>query len=61
MEPAATLQEAWNYFEEQVDFYVDGGDLSGRKASTVIRVVDDAIEVLRKGALDIDETGRINK
>ena len=61
MAPAATLQEAWNYFEEHVDFYVDGGDLSGRKPSTVIRVVDDAIEVLRKGALDIDETGRISE
>jgi len=42
-----------------VDFYVDGGDLSGREPSTVIRVVDDAIEVLREGAVKIDESGEI--
>jgi L-threonylcarbamoyladenylate synthase len=59
--PATTAQEAWDYFGDRVDFYVDGGDLSGRESSTVIRVVDDAIEVLRRGALDIDETGRISR
>lgn len=54
--PANTIQEAKQYFGDQVDFYVDGGDLSDRQASTIIRVVDDAVEVLRKGAVTIDET-----
>jgi L-threonylcarbamoyladenylate synthase len=57
--PANTVAEAEAYFGDAADFYVDGGDLSGREPSTVIRVVDDAIEVLRPGALKIDETGRI--
>ena len=51
--PANTLEEAQGYFGDYVDFYVDGGDLSGNLPSTVIRVVDDAIEVLRQGAARI--------
>lgn len=57
--PANTLAMAQEYFGDNVDFYVDGGDLSGRKPSTIIRVVDDAIEILRQGAVEIDETGEI--
>ncbi|MDZ7744558.1 MAG: L-threonylcarbamoyladenylate synthase [Candidatus Saccharibacteria bacterium] len=57
-----TIDEAKAYFGDSVDFYVDGGDLSGRKPSTVIRIIDDAVEVLRQGAVKIDETtGRIIK
>lgn len=58
--PASTIAEAQDYFGDSVDFYVDGDDLSGRLPSTLIRVVDDAVEVLRAGAVNIDEeTGRI--
>jgi L-threonylcarbamoyladenylate synthase len=53
--PATKLGEAEAYFGDSVDFYVDGGDTSGRPPSTVIRIVDDAIEVLRQGAVHIDE------
>ena len=37
---------------------LDGGDLSSREPSTIIRIVDDAIEVIREGAVKIDENGR---
>lgn len=57
--PAENLAEAGHYFGDDVDFYVDGGNLSGRQPSTIIRIVDDAFEVLREGALKISETGRI--
>lgn len=56
--PANNILEAQEYFGEKIDFYVEGGDLSNRLPSTVIRVVDDAIEVLREGAVKIDESGR---
>ncbi len=60
--PAKNLAEAKNYFNDEVDFYDDGGDLSGREPSTIIRMIDDAIEVLREGAVKIDEeTGRISQ
>jgi L-threonylcarbamoyladenylate synthase len=57
--PANTVNEAKDYFGGEVDFYEDGGDLSGHKPSTVVRIIDDAIEVLRQGAIKIDENGRV--
>lgn len=55
-EPTATnVQAAKDYFGDDIDFYVDGGDLSDREPSTVIRIVDDAVEVLREGAVKITE------
>jgi L-threonylcarbamoyladenylate synthase len=53
--PAVDMSQAKSYFSDQVDFYVDGGDRSDRQPSTVIRVVDDAIEVLRPGVVKIDD------
>ena len=52
--PAVTVEEAQKYFGDAVDFYVGGGDLFGRLPSTIVRVVDDAIEVLRQGAVQIE-------
>lgn len=56
---ASTVAKAQQYFHDQVDFYVDGGDLSGRAASTILRIVDDAIEIIREGAVKISEAGKI--
>ncbi len=53
--PANTIEEARAYFGESVDFYVDGGDLSGRQSSTLIRVVDGIPEVLRQGSVQIEK------
>lgn len=53
--PATNIKEAQKYFKDQVDFYVDGGNLSNHQPSTIIRVVDDAVEVVRQGAVTIDE------
>ena len=59
-EPTAnTLAEAQKYFDDKVDFYIEGGDLSGHPPSTIIRIVDDAIEIVRQGAVKISDTGRI--
>lgn len=33
---ATTMAMAYDYFGDDIDFYVDGGDLSGRPASTII-------------------------
>lgn len=51
---AVTADQARRYFDNQIDFYTDGGDLSGHQPSTIIRVIDDAVEVLREGAVKID-------
>lgn len=57
--PANTVPEAEKYFGDNIDFYVDGGDLSGKPPSTIIRVVDDAVEVLREGAIKLNEAGEV--
>lgn len=57
--PANTIREAERYFGDKVDFYVDGGDLSGHKPSTILRVLDDAIEIIREGAINVNEAGEI--
>lgn len=54
-----TLDDAKAYFGDQVDFYVEGGDLSNNKPSTIIRIIDDAVEVVREGAIKINEKGEI--
>jgi L-threonylcarbamoyladenylate synthase len=58
---AKNIDEAQVYFGDTIGFYVDGGDLSNRSPSTVIRVVDDAVEVLRQGAVKINEAGEIEQ
>ena len=55
-EPTSTnVDQAKKYFDNEVDFYVDGGDLSANQPSTIIRIVDDAVEVLRQGAVHVKE------
>ena len=52
LEPAHTIEEAKKYFGEEVDFYVDGGRLDS-PPSTLIKIVDGEIEVLREGAVKL--------
>lgn len=60
-EPEATTTiEAQQYFGDKINLYVDGGTRTG-SPSTVIRVIDDAVEVLRQGAVHINEKGEITE
>lgn len=54
-QPTSTsIQMAMDYFGDEVDFYVDGGDLSGRPPSTIIGFApDNSIVVYRQGAVTI--------
>lgn len=52
---SVTVQEAVDYFDGRVDFYVNGGDLTGRAPSTIIKITDNgAIEIIREGAIKLD-------
>ena len=51
--PATNIKQAQDYFGDEVDIYYDGGDLSDHQPSTIIKIVDDAIEVIRQGAVPI--------
>lgn len=57
--PADTVKQAESYFGDEVDFYVDGGDLSGRAPSTIVQIIDDEVVVLREGAVKINKEGEI--
>ncbi|HEX5797650.1 MAG TPA: L-threonylcarbamoyladenylate synthase [Candidatus Saccharimonadales bacterium] len=59
--PTATdITEAKKYFAGKVDCYFDAGKLSGTP-STLVRVVDDAVEVLREGTVKINEKGEVEE
>jgi L-threonylcarbamoyladenylate synthase len=50
-EPAGTVAMAEEYFGNEVDFYVDGGDLTGRPPSTIISFDEDGlVDIIRQGA-----------
>lgn len=51
--PARNISEAKQYFGDKVDFYEDGGNLESQP-STLVRIKDDKIEVLREGAVKIN-------
>jgi tRNA A37 threonylcarbamoyladenosine synthetase subunit TsaC/SUA5/YrdC len=51
--PATTIDEAIAYFGDDVDFYVDGGTITGVLPSTIIRPTTDGIEVLRQGSVSL--------
>ena len=46
MPPSTTIEQAQKYFGTDVEFYVDGGELDN-KASTILRLDGDAVEVIR--------------
>jgi L-threonylcarbamoyladenylate synthase len=54
MEPITSASEAQKQFGDQLDFYIDAGQIGG-VASTIVKKVDGKLEVLRQGAVKIDE------
>lgn len=51
---ATTISQAKVYFGAAVDFYEDGGDMGDAQPSTIIRIIDDAIEIVRQGAVQVN-------
>lgn len=51
---ANNINEAYKYFGDEVDFYIDGGDLSDRLASTIVAINDKEIRVLREGSIKLN-------
>lgn len=52
--PAETIEQAREYFGNQVDFYIDGGKLT-REPSTLISIADGQVKVLRRGAFSAEK------
>lgn len=50
--PAETIKEAKDYFGQEIDFYVDDG-IRKSKSSTLLKLKDNKIEILRQGEVKI--------
>ncbi|MDO8524557.1 MAG: L-threonylcarbamoyladenylate synthase [bacterium] len=49
---AENIEQARIYFNNSVDFYVDGGELKGQP-STIIKLNENGFEIRRQGAIEI--------
>ena len=51
---ATTIVQAQDYFGDAIDLYIDGGEIADRLASTVIKVDENGVMILRRGSEDIE-------
>lgn len=58
--PALTAEEAIRYLESFVDAVLDAGAVSGGTPSTVVKVENGKIQILRKGAIGSDQLSVIS-
>lgn len=53
--PALTAGQAMEMLGDSVDYVVDGGEIGGGVPSTVVKVCDGKIRILREGALKLEQ------
>lgn len=53
--PAQTIIQAKKYFESQVDFYIDEGQISGLP-STLIQIKNTKVKILRQGTFNLNSS-----
>ena len=58
--PAKNIAAAKKYFAEDIDYYLDGGEIDA-VPSTLISIEDDVVNVIRQGAVKINANGEIEK
>ncbi len=56
--PARTVEELKGYFESDIELILNGGNSPESKGSTVVRVIDEEIVVLREGILSGEDIVR---
>lgn len=55
-QPSGTdLLEIKKHFEENVDFYIDGGNSELGISSTIVQVIDGKIKILRQGSITLEQ------
>ena len=52
----SNIEQAKKIFGENVSFYVDGGDLSDNAASTIVKLTNDKLTIIRQGSYELDLT-----
>ncbi len=51
-EAAINFEQTLNYFQNKVDLIIDGGICTHKMASTVLRIEDDKIKIIRPGLIE---------
>ena len=59
--PPTSVEEIDDRIKERVDLIIDTGVCPYRKPSTVIKVVEGKVELIREGAIDFEEIERVLK
>lgn len=54
-EAAVKMTDLRDYFDSKVDIIIDGGITDLKVSSTIVKIEDDEIKVLREGTLKIDD------
>ena len=56
---AVSAQEAFQTLENHVALFLDSGECSGKRPSTVVQCLEDGIKILREGAVSATELSRV--
>ncbi len=57
--PAESIEKAVEYFENQIDLYLDEGSLKNIKPSTIVKLKDKKPVILREGNISISQINHI--
>ena len=59
--PATMVNTILNDFNSKVDFIIDNGEIKDGVPSTIVKVEDNKIKILREGSISIDSLRKIGK
>ncbi len=57
--PPENIQEAINYFGERIDLYIDRGEILENKPSTILKIENGKIKILREGNVSYNKIKKI--
>ncbi len=57
--PAKTIKEAVNYFGDKIDLYIDSGKVKNEKPSTIVKINNNNLKILREGTISSKEIYKI--
>ena len=53
------LQNTKQYFKDNADFYIDGGECEIGLSSTIVQVIDGKPQILRQGSITLEQINQI--
>ena len=57
--PPKNIQEAVDYFGDKIDLYVDSGEIENEKPSTIVKIENGEIKILREGNVSYNKIKEI--